>query len=47
MKSQIQKKFKKWWNRGITNTNIKQNCYESRYLFCYNYEQSSQNNAPL
>ena len=35
---------KEWWNCGITNTNIKQNCYESRYLFCCNYEQSSRNN---
>ena len=35
---------KKWWNCEITNTNIKQNYLESRYLFCCNYEQSSQNN---
>ena len=36
----------------MTNTNIKQNYWEVRYLFCCNYEQSSQNNqcvrgAPL
>ena len=45
MKSQILKKQqKKWWNCGITNTNIKQNYQELRYLFCCHYEQSSQNN---
>ena len=47
MKSQFQKKKKKkkeWWNCGMTNTNIKQNYQESRYLFCCNYEQSSQSN---
>ena len=43
MKSQIQNK-KGWWNCGITNTKIKQNDLESRYLFCSHYEQSSQNN---
>ena len=43
MKSQIPNKQKKW-NCGITNTNIKQNYQESKYLFCCNYEQSSQNN---
>ena len=42
MKSQIKKK--EWWDCWITNTNIKQNCHESRNSFCCNYEQSSQNN---
>ena len=38
------KKAKKMWNYRITNTNIKQNCQESRYLFYCKFEQSSQNN---
>ena len=36
-----------WWNCyycGITNTNIKRNYQESMYLFCCNYEQSSETN---
>ena len=37
-------KKKERWNCGITNTNIKHNYKESRYLFFCNYEQSSQNN---
>ena len=46
MKSQVKKKEnkKEWWNCGISNTNIKQNYEESRYLFCCNYEQLSKNN---
>ena len=42
--SKKKKKKNEWWNCGNTNTNVKQNYQESRYLFCCNYEQSSQNN---
>ena len=43
-KKKKRKKRNEWWNCEITNTNIKLNYYESRYLFCCNFEQSSQNN---
>ena len=39
-KKQKTEKAKKMWNYGITNTNIKQSCQESRYLFYCKYEQS-------
>ena len=41
MKSQIQKKRWNFWNYQY---NIKQNYQESRYFFCCDYEQLSQNN---